>query len=609
MRCRLCPDVPILARFTSPASTDVSSRLRFLHVSPQSAPGRARVGHPLQRLAVTKVCAWKLCAALSLLWSSLQAQQPATPGPASASPRPTPAAVAKESPTSDKKQDFQTSPPIVTGHELALPDGKVLHYKAITGYLLLRDHNDEPAAPSPGASASARPQQEVDPARGRPKAQVFFVAYVLDSGVDAASRPVTFAFNGGPGSASIWLHMGAFGPRRVQLSERGEALPGPAKLVDNESTWLDRTDLVFVDPVSTGYSRPAPGENPSQFHGYREDVRNIGDFIRLWITRYDRWGSPKFIAGESYGTTRAAGLSNYLQDRYGLYVNGLVLIGPALSLQALDFTPGNDEPYPLYLPTYTAAAWYHRRLGPELQQKPLTEVLAEAERFAAGDYAAALRAGDTITPELRRRVKDELARLTGLEADYLERINFRESDEAFLLDLLKPENRIVGRLDTRYTGIRVQPNSARAEYDPAAEAVNGPFTSGFYQYARRELKYESDLPYETAADVRPWLYSVDRYLNVVGELKTAMSKNPYLKVLVCSGYYDLATPYFASEYVLHTMGLDPAIRRNLRSAFYESGHMLYVEGAARVKFKADFEAWLTYALNAPLVPNAQRPSQ
>ncbi|HEY0789581.1 MAG TPA: hypothetical protein VGD78_00835 [Chthoniobacterales bacterium] len=543
----------------------------------------------------------------------LGAQEPQSPKVLpSASPTPS---TAKESGPTEKKEEFQTAPPVVTEHQIGLPNGKILRYKAVTGYLLLRDHGPEPrledesaaGPPAPSTPASEpkeKGQAEVDPAKGKPKAQVFFVAYLADDGSDPATRPVTFAFNGGPGSASVWLHMGAFGPKRVLLSPRGEALPAPAKLVENESTWLDRTDLVFIDPVSTGYSRPAPGENPRQFHGYREDVQNVGDFIRQWITHYDRWTSPKLIAGESYGTTRAAGLSNYLQDRYGLYLNGIVLISTALNFQALDFSAGNDVPYPLFLPTYAATAWYHHRLSPEFQQKPIKDLLAETERFAANDYTLALHQGDALPPADRDRTAAKLAQLTGLEAPELGRKSLRETDEAFVVDLLMAKNRVVGRLDSRYTGIRPNPGQNRPEFDPADEAVNGPFTSGFYQYLRRELKYDTDLPYETGADVSPWLFSVDRYLDVANDLKKAMSKNRYLKVLVCCGYYDLATPYAAAEYVLHGMNLDPAIQGNLRFAFYESGHMLYLEENARRKFKADFEELLNSVQNAPLAPTA-----
>src|SRR5262249_1675590 len=257
-----------------------------------------------------------------------------------------------------EKADLQLSPPVITEHAVTLPGGKTLSYKAITGYLLLRDTKEDARAGAEGEKETGKQntRSQLEPAKGKPKATVFFVAYLLNGVADASTRPVTFAFNGGPGSSSIWLHMGGLGPRRVLLSDRGETLPPPVKFVDNESTWLDKTDLVFIDPVSTGYSRPLPGEDAKQFHGYKQDIANVGDFIRLWTTRYERWSSPKIIAGESYGATRAAGLSDYLQDRYGLYVNGIVLISSVLNFQTVDFGSGNDVPYPLYLPSYAAAA-------------------------------------------------------------------------------------------------------------------------------------------------------------------------------------------------------------------------------------------------------------
>src|ERR1700747_3687716 len=272
-----------------------------------------------------------------------------------------------------EKKDVQPPPPVVTEHTVTLAGGKTLSYKAIAGYLLLRDTKEQAHAGEGNEKDTGKQNvgSPMEPAKGKPKADIFFVAYILNGVADVAARPVTFAFNGGPGSASVWLHLGGLGTRRVPLSDRGETVPTPVKFVDNESTWLDKTDLVFIDPVSTGYSRPVSGEDAKQFHGYKQDIANVGDFIRLWTTQYERWSSPKIIAGESYGTTRAAGLSDYLQNRYGLYVNGIVLISSALNFQTIAFAPGNDVPYPLYLPSYAAAAWYHKKLSSDLLNLPL----------------------------------------------------------------------------------------------------------------------------------------------------------------------------------------------------------------------------------------------
>src|SRR5215470_4243623 len=255
---------------------------------------------------------------------------------------------------------------------------------------------------------------------GTPKASVFYVAYTKDDVSDTAKRPITFAFNGGPGAGSLWLHVGALGPRRVEMGDVGNLLPPPYKFVDNEASILDVTDIVFIDPVTTGYSRPVPGEADKQFHGVQEDVQSVGDFIRLWATRNRRWGSPKFLAGESYGTTRAAGLSGYLQQRYGMYLNGIILISSILNFQTTEFDTGNDMPYQLILPTYTAIAWYHKKLGPDLQAD-LRKAVEESQKFALGEYNEALLAGDSLPAARRTEIAQKIARLTGISAEFAER--------------------------------------------------------------------------------------------------------------------------------------------------------------------------------------------
>jgi carboxypeptidase C (cathepsin A) len=533
-------------------------------------------------------------------------------------PKPSPSESPKPSPPAkdEKAAEFEPAAPVVTEHSLTLPDGKSLRYKAITGYLLLRDtvseqnraqddEQSEDAEPEP-AGEPKKNEKPVDPTKGKPKAQVFFVAYVAEDAGDPAARPLTFAFNGGPGSSSVWLHLGGLGPRRVQLSDAGEALPPPAKVVDNESTWLAKTDLVFIDPVSTGYSRPAPGEEAKQFWGYKEDIQSVGDFIRLFITKYGRWGSRKFIAGESYGTTRAAGLSDYLESRYGLYLNGIVLISSVLNFQAIDFSPGNDQPYSLFLPSYASAAWYHKKLSADLQQLTLGDLLSKVEQFAANDYQRALSRGDRITLEEKNSVASELARFTGLTQQRFLQLSLREPDSLFFNDLLRDQNRSLGRYDSRFTGVRSYPGTDREDSDPSDEAVDGPFTSAFYTYVRQDLKYESELPYERIAEVRPWLLARNRYLDVAEDLKKAMNRNRYLKVMVCCGYYDLATPYFAAESVVHNMNLDPAVRNNIQLSFYGCGHMVYLENASRKKLRTDFEQFVDSALNPEPIPSAGR---
>ena len=299
-----------------------------------------------------------------------------------------------DKPAADQKADVKEPVLSVTEHELKV-GGKLIKYRATTGYMLMKDAKED-----------------------KPKARIFFVAYTrLDTEtekIDPTKRPVTFSFNGGPGSASIWLHLGALGPKRVAMTEKGESLPPPYRMVDNDQSWLDATDLVFIDPVSTGYSRAVAGEDPKQFHGFNEDIASVGDFIRLYTTRYQRWASPKFLVGESYGTTRASALSDYLQDTYGLYLNGITLISSIMNFQTARFTRGNDLPYQLFLPTYSAAAWYHKKLTGALAGADLPTVVKAAEKFVQEKYAPALMLGDALPAKDKAALAKELAGFTGL---------------------------------------------------------------------------------------------------------------------------------------------------------------------------------------------------
>ena len=505
--------------------------------------------------------------------------------------------------------------PVVTAHTITV-GGRTLKYHATTGYLVLKEEEGKPLVKSatPPPPTEAKPEDETKRTKDglKPKAKVFFVAYTLDDVADPATRPLTFAFNGGPGSASIWLHMGSVAPRRAALTEDGEAPPPPYQLVDNESTWLDRTDLVFIDPVSTGYSRPMPKEKPEQYHGLKEDIASVGDFIRLYTSRNSRWLSPKIVMGESYGTTRAAGLSDYLQARYGMYLNGIVLVSSVLSFQTLEFTPQNNDPYIGFLPTYAAAAWYHKKLPADLQAKGVAEVSALARTFAGGDYTLALARGDTLSAAEKQRIAAELSRYTGLSPAYCLQRKLRIPDYLFFSQLLRGEDKLLGRLDARFSGLRYEPGTdgtlGDGEYDPSDEAVAGPLTAAFNDYVRRELKFESDLPYEGTADVNPWNFgdAGAGFPNTAEDLRKAMTRNPYLKIWVTCSYYDLATPFYAAENAVAIMNLDPAARANLRFTYYESGHMLYIHQPSRIKFKSDFEAFLQDALHQPTVHAAAR---
>jgi len=519
-------------------------------------------------------------------------QKPAEPEAAAKTAQPAPPAPDLK-PGDDKKEeryDMTEVAPVVTHHQITL-DGKTLKYTATTGRLPIKRGD------------------------GKIEAEVFFVAYTLD-GQDAAKRPVTFAFNGGPGSASIWLHMGALGPRRVALPANGFLPPAPYKIEDNPYTLLDKSDLVLVDAIGTGFSRGENTETSKKFWGVKGDIEGFSEFIRMYITRNERWSSPLFLLGESYGTTRAAGLSEYLQNRYGLYLNGMILVSSALNFQTIEFLPQNNDPYIQFLPSYAASAWYHKKLPADLQAKSLSDVVAAARTFAGNDYALALARGDQLPSADRTRIAGELSRFTGLPASDILLWKLRIKDVQFFTRLLRQEGKMLGRLDARFSGFRYEPGTdvkadQEEEYDPSSEAVNGPLGAAFNDYVRRELQFESDIPYELIADVQPWNFgdAVNGFPSTTEDLRKAMTRNPYLKLWVTCSYYDLATPFFGAENVVAAMNLEPAIRANLRFSYYESGHMLYIHKPSRVKFKADFEAFLRDAINQQPIHSATRGGQ
>ena len=508
---------------------------------------------------------------------------------------------------SDKKSDKE--PKLYVTHHTMNIGGKQILYKATTGYMLLKDFKEKKSDEDKKSnSKNDKDDKDSKGEQHKTRARVFFVSYEREDAGPRSDRPICFCFNGGPGSASVWLHMGALGPKRAALTADGEALPPPYTAENNSYSWLDGSDLVFIDPVSTGFSRTEPGEDPKSFHGVEEDIESVGEFIRLYITKNQRWNSPKFLVGESYGTTRAAGLSNYLQDRYAIYLNGIVLVSSVLNFGTLDFAPGNDLPYLMYLPSFAATAWYHKRLSPDLQSKGLESLLAEVEEYSSNQYLLSLFKGSALSDSEARNMAVKVSSYTGLSPDYVAKLSSRIPDNLFFTHLLMSQNKQVGRFDSRYTGIRYNPGRDRNDFDPSFEAVNGPFTAAFNDYIRRDLKFESELPYETLANVWPWSFksAENRYLNVADDLRKAMSRNPYLRVWICSGYYDLATPYFASKYTVDQMMLDPTIRKNVNVTYYESGHMMYVTRSALQKMKADFETFLGASIlpDSAVVPSA-----
>jgi len=492
---------------------------------------------------------------------------------------------AEEKKPEEKKPEEKKPEPkdnlVETKHSLLI-DGKEIKYTVTAGTMVMKEETPDREKESEGEKA---------------KAVFFFIAYTQDDVVDKAIRPLTFSFNGGPGSSSVWLHLGLLGPRRVVMGDAGELLPPPYGLADNEYSLLDQTDLVFIDPVSTGYSRPVDGQKARDFHGFKKDIESVGDFIRLYTTRYGRWFSPKFLAGESYGTTRSAGLSGYLQERHGLYLNGIMLVSAVLDFSTLEFEPGNDLPYVLFLPTYAATACYHGKLR---TRKPLRKFLPEVEKFAAGEYAAALAKGTSLRKRQQTLIAEKLAHYTGLSQEYIEQTNLRPVIFRFCKQLLRDRRRTVGRLDSRFLGMDRDAAGEVWESDPSMDAILGPYTAALYDYVRNELKFESDLPYEILnGKVWPWSYAdhENRYVNVAETLRHAMCVNPHLKVHVANGFYDLATPYFATRYTFNRLGLEKELQGHITMSYYEAGHMMYVHAPSIRQLRNDLTIFLQGALS------------
>ncbi len=482
-------------------------------------------------------------------------------------------------PEEEKKKEEKPTPKdnlVQTQHSITV-GGKEIKYTVTAGTMILKEETAD---------------REKEAEGEKPRAQVFFVAYTQDDVSDKSKRPVTFSFNGGPGSSSVWMHLGLLGPRRVVLEFDGQLPRPPFQLTDNEYSLLDETDLIFIDPVSTGYSRPVEGEKPKEWHGFKKDIESVGDFIRLYTTRNNRWLSPKFLIGESYGTTRAAGLSGYLQERHGLYLNGIMLVSSVLDFATLDFLPGNDVPYILYLPSYAATAWYHHALR---IRKPLQTLLKEVEKFAFGEYATALLKGSLLTKRERAHIVEQLARYTGLSPEFIERADLRIKDQHFFKELLRSRGQTIGRLDSRFTGMDRFGVTEQPEYDPLLTNVLGPYAAAFYDYVRSELNFESDLPYEILSEkVHPWSFAdFEGRAVFVGEtLRKAMTMNPHLKVFVANGYYDLGTPYTATEYTFNHLGLNESLRGNVSMGYYEAGHMMYIHTPSLEVLKGDLAEFI-----------------
>lgn len=459
----------------------------------------------------------------------------------------------------------------VTEHSLMI-NGQKVDYTATAGMLSLKDGT------------------------GKVTADIFYVAYAKKGVTEMAKRPLTFSFNGGPGSSSVWMHMGLLGPKRVKLQDDGFAVPPPYELVENEYSLLDETDLVFIDPVSTGYSRAAKPEDAKNFFGVKEDAASIGEFIRLYITKESRWLSPKFLIGESYGTTRAAALSGELLRTHKMNLNGIMLVSTVLNFQTIWGAEGNDLPYVLYLPSFTATAWYHQKLAKELLDLPLTEVLKEAEAFTSGEYNQALLMGAALAPAQRAKVVKQMARLTGLSESFVDASDLRVSLSRFNAELLREKRLVVGRFDSRYTSYMRDALNNYAERDPSADAVFSAFTSTFNHYVRNDLKFEEDRPYNILTSVGKWNWNAENeFANVSETLAESMTANPFLKVHVSNGFYDMATPYYAARYTFAHLNIHPELMKNITEDDYTSGHMMYLNLPDLKKQKEDLAKFVRMA--------------
>jgi carboxypeptidase C (cathepsin A) len=430
---------------------------------------------------------------------------------------------------------------------------------------------------------------------GTPKASIFFVAYTKNDVQDITKRPLSFVYNGGPGSGSLFTHMG-LGPKRIALTDDGHGMPAPYSVEDNGDSSLDASDLVFIDAVSTGYSRPAPGENPSQFYGVSQDAQVFADFIYAYLTRTSRWASPKYLIGESYGTTRSAQLANTLQHRHQIYLNGVALVS------AVGFGNwGADDRTRFFLPTFITSAWYHHLLAPDLQKMTIDQIAQAARDFAHGEYAQALEKGDQISPAEYKKVVRDLARFTGLSEKYIESTNLRVSPQRWFKELLRDKRQTMGRLDSRFTGHDVDAAGERYEYDSSEASYEGAYVAMFQDYVRRDLKWNTDLFYQVSANVRPW--DQGQPGQPAEALRSAMTEQEHLKLLVVCGYYDLATPFNGIEQTVSHMMLEPSVRKNVSFTYYEAGHMMYIDKKAREKLHRDINNFINSSYSPSAKPS------
>ena len=477
----------------------------------------------------------------------------------------------------DKKDEWMRLPKAessVTQHHFT-GGGKSFDYTATAGTLIVRDDNDKPVA------------------------SMGYVAYTRKDVKDIGTRPLMFAFNGGPGSSSLWLHMGVLGPRRVIVSDPTPTPPAPFHTVENEFGVLDKSDLVMIDPVGTGLSHAVCEHKDDEFWSVDPDIDSIGRFIAQYVSDNNRWGSPKYLLGESYGTTRGAAIVDYLRARRSLTFNGLVLVSVATDIEAIFAElPGNDRPYAVYLPGYAAVAWYQHALP---NQPPALEpFLDEVRSYASGPFAAALLKGDALTDAERDAVAEKLHSYTGLSVEYLKYANLRVSENAFTHELLKPQHKIIGRLDGRFTGPTLDPLNKYSDYDPQSAAIGAAYTAAFLDYYHGDLKFGQGVTYHTTnyaiGDKWKWTHKTadgeQPIVNSGVDLAQALVQDANLRVLVLNGYYDLATPFSATEYVMRHLGVPPSASSRIQMKYYEAGHMMYVNPPSLKKMKSDLDAFI-----------------
>ena len=457
--------------------------------------------------------------------------------------------------------------PVVTHHTIKIR-GEEVTYKATTGKMILKSSKD------------------------KERASVFYIAYTVEP-INGKKRPLTFSFNGGPGSSSVWMHMAMIGPRRVLMDDSGLSLMPPAELVDNEFSILDKTDLIFIDPVGTGFSETLGETNKKEFHGVNQDISSVGEFIRLYILNNEKWLSPKFLIGESYGTFRAAGLSDHLFGKYGIRLNGIMLISSILNFQTISFHNENDQVYCHFLPSYAATAWYHKKCAKRYQQMDLTGFLKVVEEFTTNEYTKALYAGTRLQEREKNLIAEQLSLFIGIDKNIIKQSDLRIPMYSFNKELLRSEGKTVGRFDSRYKGTDSNIAGSHAEYDPSFTEIVAPITTTLNHYLRHELNYKNDKHYNIMGGVHPWDFNAkNSYTSMTHQLARTINKNKHMKIFIASGLYDLATPYFATEYTFSHMSLKKEQLKNINIKYYEAGHMMYLHKPSLIKINNDLNFFI-----------------